>query len=320
MKPAEAKQPVCYVSMPFGKKESPRTGEMIDFDEIYMTAIQPAVQAEGGSCVLANDEFTGSLIPTGHFSRLIHSELVIADLTTANPSVVYDIGIRHAARSRATILVMEGRERVPFDLALFGVITYELDMGSLTPASAVKFTTALRERIRLAFDATSPNDSPLSMLFDHFPGLDLAKVVRAPELFLSYARKDAENVEPIYTKLKGAGYAPWMDVKSILPGERWETKINQAIKRADFFLAFLSGSSVDRRGVLRKEVRLALEKWREMLEEDIYLIPIRLEPLELPEELADFQVLDVFAPDWWDRLVLAIKAGIEKRAPETKGA
>jgi hypothetical protein len=127
-------------------------------------------------------------------------------------------------------------------------------------------------------------------------------------------------VEPIYNKLRQSGYAPWMDTKDILPGERWEIKINQAIKSADFFLAFLSGSSVDRRGVLRKEVRLALDKWREMLDEDIYLIPIRLEPHEMPEELAGFQVLDVFVQGWWDRLALAIRAGMEKRAHETNRA
>jgi hypothetical protein len=53
-----------------------------------------------------------------------------------------------------------------------------------------------------------------------------------------------------------------------------------------------------------------------MLENDIYLIPIRLEPQEIPEELAGFQALDAFAPNWWDRLLRAIKAGMEKRIPE----
>ena len=321
MSPTHPKQPVCFVSMPFGKKRSPWSGIEVDFDEIYMTSIQPAVQAEGGICVRADSDIANGIIYKPVFSRLIHSELVIADLTMANPNVLYEVGIRHAARSRATILVMARGETAPFDLSLFRSVIYELDhTGSLTAASAVRFTTTLRERIRQAFDASSPIDSPLFLLLDDFPGLDLAKVKRAPELFLSYARADAEKVEPIYSKLRESGYAPWMDTKNILPGERWETKINQAIKKSDFFMAFLSGNSVDRRGVLRKEVRLALGKWQEMLEEDIYLIPIRIESCEIPEELEGFQVLDLFAPDWWDRLVLAIKAGMEKRTPETKGS
>jgi hypothetical protein len=321
MRPAHAKQPVCFVSMPFGKKQSPWTGVQVDFDQIYLTSIRPAVEAEGGVCIRADEEVTGGIIHKPVYSRLIHSEVVIADLTMANPNVLYEVGIRHAARSRTTILVVAGQERVPFDLEMSRPIIYELDAtGSLAAAAAVKFTTALRERIRQAFDTTSPIDSPLFLLLDDFPGLNLSKVERTPELFLSYARADAEKVEPIYNKLRESGYTPWMDTKDILPGERWETKINQTIRRADFFLAFLSGSSVDRRGVLRKEVRLALDKWREMLEEDIYLIPIKLEPHEMPEELAGFQALDAFAPGWWDRLVLAIKAGMEKRAPETKGA
>jgi TIR domain len=321
MSQTQPKQPVCFVSMPFGKKRSPWSGVEVDFDEIYATSIQPAVQAETGICVRADEDINSRIFYKPIFSRLIHSELVIADLTMANPNVLYEVGIRHAARSRATILVMARGETAPFDLALFRSVIYDLDQeGSLTPASAVKFTTALRERIREAFNMTSPIDSPLFLLLDDFPGLNLAKVERAAELFFSYARADAEKVQPIYDKLRESGYAPWMDSKDILPGERWETKINQAIKKADFFLAFLSGSSVDRRGVLRKEVRLALGKWQEMLEDDIYLIPIRLEPCEIPEELAGFQTLDVFGSDWWHRLVLAVKAGMEKRTPEIKGA
>jgi hypothetical protein len=316
MKPEHSKQPVCYVSMPFGRKRSPWTMFEFDFDELYVTCIQPAVQAEGG-VPLRGDEESNFIKPI--LSHLIHSEVVIAVLTMANPNVLYEVGIRHAVRSSGTILVIGSGESVPLDLYYNKSIIYELDdSGSLSAASAVKFTTELRERIRYAFDRTSP-DSPLFQLFDDFPRLNLAKVERTPELFLSYARADAERVEPIYKKLREGGYVPWMDTKNILPGERWETKINQAIKRADFFLAFLSGNSVDRRGVLRKEVLLALEKWREMLEEDIYLIPLRLEAYAMPEELAGFQALDMFTPGWWDRLVLAIKAGMVKRGSENHG-
>ena len=328
MSPPPPKQPVCFVSMPFGRKHSFWSNVVFDFDKIYRTCIRPAVQAEGAICVRADDEEedkekTSNLIQKPTFSRLIHSDLVIADLTTANPSVLYQVGIRHAARSRATILLIEKRERnmcVPFELIWQRFIVYDVDNGdSFTAESAVTFTTSLRNVIREALNATTPAaDSPLFTVLDDFPGLNLAKVERAPELFLSYARADAEKVKPIYDKLRKSGYAPWMDTEDILAGERFETKISRAIKKTDFFLAFLSASSVDRRGVLRTEVRQALAKWKEMLEDDIYLIPIRLEPLEIPEELADFNSLDVFAPNWWDRLVRAIKVGMDKRAPETK--
>jgi hypothetical protein len=305
--------------MPFGRKISPSTGRLIDFDKLYRTCIQTAVQAEGAVCIRADEEAGVGFIHKPIYSRLMHSELVIADLTTSNPNVVYELGIRHAVRSHATLLIIAQEERLPFDLNMYRAITYALDDGDSPSAeSAVSFTTHLRTWVREALKPASSADSPLFLLFDDFPGPNLAKVERVPELFLSYARADAEKVKPIYDKLRASGFAPWMDTEDILAGERFETKISQAIKKTDFFLAFLSSSSVDRRGVLRTEVRQALAKWNEMLEDDIYLIPIRLEPLDLPEEFASFQALDAFAPDWEGRLQRAIKAGMKKRASETK--
>src|SRR5215217_7356661 len=95
-------------------------------------------------------------------------------------------------------------------------------------------------------------------------------------IFLSYARDDQDAVKDIYKRLQTEGYSPWMDQFDILPGEDWERTIQRAIKKADFFLIFLSNHSVNRRGVLQQEIRLALESWNKMLSEDIYLIPVRL--------------------------------------------
>lgn len=309
--------PVCFVSMPFGIKQDHWTGVSIDFDKIYHTAIKPAVEAEGGTCLRADEELSGGIIHKPTFSRLIHADVLIADLTTANPNVLYELGIRHAARSRATIpIVGDDARRLPFDLFLLRPVVYALNNGSLTPDSAVKLTNELRVKIREALNSEAPTDSPVFLLLEDFPGVDLAKVEKTPELFLSYARVDRGRVEAIYDKLRENGQSPWMDVKDILPGERWEVKINQAIERSDFFLAFLSQSSVDRRGVLRKELRQALEKWKGMLEDDIYLIPVRLEQCNVPDELVGFQILDLFAQDWWNRLVSAVKIGMEKRVAD----
>ena len=38
------------------------------------------------------------------------------------------------------------------------------------------------------------------------------------QIFLSYAREDAERVENLYQKLSDAGFKPWMDKKDILGG------------------------------------------------------------------------------------------------------
>ncbi len=138
------------------------------------------------------------------------------------------------------------------------------------------------------------------------------------QIFLSYAREDEEKVENLYQKLSDAGFKPWMDKKDILPGEKWKLSIQKAIQHSDFFLTCLSANSVSRRGSLQRGIKAALDIWQEKLEDDIYLIPVRLEDCEVPESLRDFQWVNLFEEDGWTRLVKAIQIGMERRAEETK--
>ena len=132
------------------------------------------------------------------------------------------------------------------------------------------------------------------------------------QIFLSYARQDEEKVEELYQKLSDAGFKPWMDKKDILPGERWEFSIRGAIRGSDFFLVCLSANSA-KGGWTQREIRNALDIWQEKLEDDIYLIPVRLEDCVAPESLRDFQWVDLFEEDGWTRLLAALTVGLERR-------
>jgi CheY-like chemotaxis protein len=104
-----------------------------------------------------------------------------------------------------------------------------------------------------------------------------------------------------------------MDTKDILPGENWRTRIRTAIRKADFILVCLSTRSVNRRGFLQREIKAALDLWEEQLDDDIYLIPIRLEECEVPERLSEFQYLDLFVLGAEKALLKAIEVGTERR-------
>jgi hypothetical protein len=127
------------------------------------------------------------------------------------------------------------------------------------------------------------------------------------QIFLSYAREDKEKVQELYRRLSEAGFNPWMDVADILPGEMWETSIKKAIRDSDFFLVCLSSNSVNKRGFLQTEIKDALNIWQEMLVDDIYVIPVRLENCELPESLQAFQSMSLLDEDSWPRLLKALK-------------
>lgn len=141
---------------------------------------------------------------------------------------------------------------------------------------------------------------------------------RIPHIFLSYAREDFEGVLELYNKLQAAGFKPWMDKKNILPGEKWEQSIWKAVRRSDFFLIFLSANSVNKRGFLQKEIREALNIWKEKLEDDIYLIPVRLDDSEIPTSLSEFEWVNMYEESGWESLLRSISAGMERNSQPHK--
>jgi hypothetical protein len=142
----------------------------------------------------------------------------------------------------------------------------------------------------------------------------------AVQIFLCYARQDEDTVKELYQRLSAAGFKPWMDQEDIYAGEQWQASIERAIQRSDFFLACLSTHAVSRRGFLQRELKWALDIWQEKLYSDIYLIPARLEPCEVPEVLQDFQWVNLYEERGWTRLLRSLQVGLERRAETTGSA
>jgi hypothetical protein len=164
----------CFVDMPFGRKTDPKSRVEIDFDQIYAQGIQPAVEAAGLQCIRGDREDSGGIIHTAMFARLLMAEFVVADMTTANPNVFYELGVRHAARPYTTIPLFATLGAPPFDVGLVRAIPYELTDGRLGDAAAAALQQALRERIAAALKSPVAQDSPLFQLFDGFPGITMS--------------------------------------------------------------------------------------------------------------------------------------------------
>jgi hypothetical protein len=135
---------------------------------------------------------------------------------------------------------------------------------------------------------------------------------KSARIFLSYARKDKAAVERIYNRLKTEGHKPWLDSSDILPGEDFRRAIEKGISESDLILPCLSANSVDRRGFIQRELKQALDLWKERLESDIYIIPVRLEACAAPDSLAKFQWVDLFTPDGWPKLLKAIEVALDR--------
>lgn len=103
----------------------------------------------------------------------------------------------------------------------------------------------------------------------------------APEkktVFICYAKEDHEMAEKLYFSLAMRGIEAWLDTRSLLPGQRWRSEIEKAIKKSTAFIALLSRNAIDKRGFVQKELKIALGVVDLMPPDSIYLIPARLDP------------------------------------------
>lgn len=126
----KSRERVCFVIGPIGKENSP-TRKHADLLLKGIVRESIASNFRDIKVIRSDEESDPGLITEKIINRIIHSDIVIADLTELNPNVFYELGIRHAT-GRVTIAVaMKGTE-LPFDNIGQRTIFYDpLDYDSM---------------------------------------------------------------------------------------------------------------------------------------------------------------------------------------------
>lgn len=93
-----------------------------EFNPVY-EAILKAAAATKYSCNRADDIWLHPHVMQTIVSLICKSGIVIADCSTKNPNVFYEVGIAHSL-GRDVILIAQRIEDVPFDLRHISIITY----------------------------------------------------------------------------------------------------------------------------------------------------------------------------------------------------
>jgi len=166
-------KPLVFVAMPFGLKWDVTHSFQIDFDHVYERGIKPAVDLEELEVIRADEEQGGGVIHLPMFERLLLAEIAIVDVTNQNANVFYELGIRHAARPRSTIIVTANEKSLPFDIALLRAVPYRLEDGRLSGEAAAQLVDAIRAQLKAALKERDVQDSPLFQLIPKFPGIHL---------------------------------------------------------------------------------------------------------------------------------------------------
>jgi tetratricopeptide (TPR) repeat protein len=159
--------PTCYVATSFGVKPSRDTGQVIDYDNLYQSAIRPAAERAGCRVMRADEDTSGGIFHKSILRMGIAADVFIADLGDGNANVMYEVGVRHASRRGIAILIAPAGNRIPFNVNYSRILLYQVDSnGRLEDVEAARFRDLLMSVIGQALEERR-NDSPV---FEFFPG------------------------------------------------------------------------------------------------------------------------------------------------------
>jgi hypothetical protein len=151
--------------------------------------------------------------------------LLIADITDANPNVMYEVGFAQAQKKPLILIAVSSRS-IPFDLAYFLVLIYDL-------ASPFEFVD------RLARTITQALKKPEGFLY---PEAAVEREKRQ-KVFISYSHHDRTYIDRLLIHLKPLEKEGlidlWVDTR-LKAGDRWKKEIERALNRATVAILLVS--------------------------------------------------------------------------------
>lgn len=130
----------CFVIMPFGKKMV--DGKELDFDHVYHELIEKAVEELGLGCERCDEILGTGSIHKKMFRGIFDADISVVDITSQNPNVFYELGVRHALHKHVTLVIgkNDNLQKIPFNINGINILGYDIDDENKIVAS--------RKRIR----------------------------------------------------------------------------------------------------------------------------------------------------------------------------
>jgi tetratricopeptide (TPR) repeat protein len=125
--PADVSVGRAFVIMPHSIRDG------INFEDVYAHYIRPAL--EGAGCLVSRveDELKAGALRPDFVQELLLADLVVVDLSTDDPNVWYQLGLRHSLRPRGVIQVQCRRDNLPFDDYVDRALRYHVIDEGLDP-------------------------------------------------------------------------------------------------------------------------------------------------------------------------------------------
>ena len=151
--------PRLFAVMPFGTRDGPHGP--FNFDLVY-DQIREGASRAGWTVQRADDVVTPGLITEQVFREIIAADLLVAEVSTHNPNVYYELGVRHSLAGGGTLLIAQQGTDLPFDVAGHRALLYERGEAGVSTL-APRLELALR-----TYEADGANfyDNPMARVLE----------------------------------------------------------------------------------------------------------------------------------------------------------
>lgn len=130
---------------------------------------------------------------------------------------------------------------------------------------------------------------------------------RPLKIFLCHSSEDKPAVQALYARLIADGFDVWLDSENLLPGQDWKSEIPKVVRNSDIVVILISKTLLTKEGYIQKEIRVALDAAEEKPEGTIFIIPAKIEECDFPERLRNWQWVNLYDPNGYERLKLALQ-------------
>jgi CRP-like cAMP-binding protein len=230
------------------------------------------------------------------FSIIVDGQLdIYMDQATGRTFVAY----LRAGRSLGGLEYITRTPRVADAVAAEPVTVLEMSFEDLD--------TVVRSEPEILHEISREVVTELLESQDRFIRLSAASATDAGEheVFISYARADAEFAKKLATGLRRLGIAVWLDVYSITAGKSWARQVGDALDRCEVMLLIVSPRSMASEN--------SDDEWNYFLDKKKPVIPAMYEHADVRYRLNKLQYVD-FTTQPFDsaltQLAVAIRGAI----------